>query len=168
MVLETDERNWSRDGLLVSTEKRYLQVDAINEAMGSEIMWWAKSLPKETLQKALDNSLCLGLYILPQKWPARNANMQQIGLVRLITDDVTFAYLTDVYVLPEYQGNGLGRWMLECLDEVIKGWPHLRRFVFLTSSIDLYRKTIGAKEWDECKNDGIIVGLIEGPGALHV
>jgi hypothetical protein len=66
MVLETEPKNWYRDGFLVSTEKSLIQVDAINEAMGSEIMWWAQKLPKEALQKALDNSLCLGLYELPQ------------------------------------------------------------------------------------------------------
>jgi len=88
-------------------------------------------------------------------------------MARVLTDDVTFAYLTDVYVLPEFQGKGLGRWILECLNEVIKAWPHLRRFMFLTSSIGIYRKTLGAKEWDECKNEGTVVGLIEGPGALH-
>jgi GNAT superfamily N-acetyltransferase len=93
---------------------------------------------------------------------------KQIGLVRVITDDVTFGYLTDVYVLPEYQGKGLGRWIIECLDEVIKGWPHLRRFMFLTSgSMDLYRKTLGAKDFNECKTEGLMVGLIEGPAAQH-
>lgn len=34
-------------------------------------------------------------------------------LARVITDRTTFAYLCDVYVLEEYQGQGLGRWMME-------------------------------------------------------
>jgi len=66
MVLETEPKNWYRDGFLVSTEKGLIQVDAVNEAMGSEVMWWAQKLPREALQKALNNSLCLGLYGLPQ------------------------------------------------------------------------------------------------------
>lgn len=88
----------------------------------------------------------------------------QIGLVRLVTDDVTFAYITDVYILPEYQGKGLGRWMLECLNEIIQGWTYLRRVMFLSSDkMDLYRKCLGAKDWDECDTAGISIGLIEGP-----
>lgn len=88
--------------------------------------------------------------------------------MRVVTDDVTFAYLTDVYILPEYQGKGLGRWMMECLNEVIKDWTHLRRFMFLTSDrMDLYRKYLGAKDWRECDTEGISIGLIEGPAAQH-
>jgi GNAT superfamily N-acetyltransferase len=86
----------------------------------------------------------------------------------VVTDNVTFAYLTDVYVLSEHQGKGLGRWLLECLDEVIKSWDHLRRFMFLTSDkMDLYRKTIGAKGWDEFPNEDKVIGLVEGPAAKH-
>ncbi|KAI1824274.1 hypothetical protein F4861DRAFT_271003 [Xylaria intraflava] len=171
MVLEVEPRSWYRGEFLVSTEQRLLQVDAIRNAMGSELMWWAQALPRDVLSKALHNSLCLGLYALPQSTSqlAGQGNPRQIGLVRVVTDSVTFAYLTDVYVLPEYQGKGLGRWTLECLDEVIKTWPHLRRFMFLTSpnSMGLYRKTLGAKDWNECKNEHLVVGLIEGPAALH-
>ncbi len=84
----------------------------------------------------------------------------------MVTDDVTFAYLTDVYIIPEYQGKGLGSWMMECLNDIIKGWPHLRRFMFLTSDrMDLYRKYLGAKDWYECNTKGISIGLIEGPAA---
>jgi GNAT superfamily N-acetyltransferase len=50
-----------------------------------------------------------------------------IGFARLITDKVTFSYLTDVYVLPEWQGQGLGRWLISCVQEVCEEMPHLRR-----------------------------------------
>ncbi|KAI0391740.1 hypothetical protein F5Y17DRAFT_393976 [Xylariaceae sp. FL0594] len=167
MGLQTEAKNWYRDRFLVSTEKSLIQVDAINEAMGSELMPWAQNMPREALQKALDNSLCLGLYELPRSTAeiAGQRSPRQIGLARVITDDVTFAYLTDVYVIPAFQGIGLGRWLLECLKEVIDAWPHLRRFMFLTSKLDLYRKTIGAKDWDEYKRSGLVVGHIGGPPA---
>lgn len=88
--------------------------------------------------------------------------------MRVITDDVTFAYLTDVYVLPEYQGKGLGRWMLGCLDEAIKAWPQLRRFMLVTSSrsIDLYKETIAVNDWIEGEG-GLVIGMVKGPGAVH-
>ncbi|KAI1486509.1 hypothetical protein F5X96DRAFT_681952 [Biscogniauxia mediterranea] len=170
MVLDIEPRNWYRDEYLISTEPQLIQVDAVNEALGSDLMWWARSLPRETIKKALNNSLCFGLYLLPQSTSqiAGQGSPLQIGLVRVVTDDVSFAYLTDVYVLPEYQGKGLGRWMMECLDEIIKSWTHLRRFMFLSSgAMDLYRKTLGAKAWDECDTKGIAIGLIEGPASQH-
>ena len=61
-------------------------------------------------------------------------NTRQIGLARMVTDKVTFGYLSDVYVLPEYQGHGLGRWLMNCILEVfsIGNMPHLRRIMLLT------------------------------------
>ncbi|OCT54240.1 putative GNAT family N-acetyltransferase [Cladophialophora carrionii] len=50
-----------------------------------------------------------------------------IGFARLITDRVTFAYLTDVYTLPEWQGQGLGKWLISCVQEIVEDMPHLRR-----------------------------------------
>ncbi|KAI1141329.1 hypothetical protein F5Y05DRAFT_257836 [Hypoxylon sp. FL0543] len=170
MVLETTPRNWYRDEYLISSEPLLIQVDAVNEALNSDLMWWAQGLPRDLMKKALHNSLCLGLYLLPQSTSqiAGQSSPAQVGLVRVVTDDVTFAYLTDVYILPEHQGKGLGRWMMECLNEVIKDWAHLRRFMFLTSnSMDLYRKYLGAKDWRECNTERISIGLIEGPAAQH-
>ncbi|KAI0808546.1 hypothetical protein GGR55DRAFT_196167 [Xylaria sp. FL0064] len=170
MVLEVETKNWYRDQFLVSTEHRLLQADAIQEATASEVMWWTQPISKEPLLEALKNSLCFGLYELPQSTSqiAGQGSPKQIGLMRLITDNVTFAYLTDVYVLPEYQGKGLGRWMLKCLDEVIKAWPNLRRCMLLTSnrSTDLYRETLGVNDWIE-GNGGLVIGMVEGPAALR-
>jgi GNAT superfamily N-acetyltransferase len=69
-----------------------------------------------------------------------------IGFARVITDYVTFAYLTDVYVLKGFQGKGLGRWMMRCVDETLMGWPELRRCVLFTkgaSNVRLYEEVMG-------------------------
>ncbi|KAL4788197.1 hypothetical protein BJX76DRAFT_353494 [Aspergillus varians] len=72
--------------------------------------------------------------------------LKQIGFARLITDRYTFAYLTDVYVLPEYQGHGLGGWLLACVDELLTPLPHLRWFMLRTGgerSVNSYRGRLG-------------------------
>jgi GNAT superfamily N-acetyltransferase len=38
-----------------------------------------------------------------------------VGFARVITDFAVVGVIEDVYVLPEHQGKGLGRWMMECL-----------------------------------------------------
>jgi len=38
-----------------------------------------------------------------------------IGFARVITDFAVFGTVEDVFVLPEFQGKGLGGWMLECI-----------------------------------------------------
>ena len=92
--------------------------------------------------------------------------MDLVGFARVVTDYVTFGYLTDVYVLEGHQGKGLGVWLMECLDDIISGWPRLRGFLLLTSgsrAISLYEKTIGAKTLAEAAPH-LTTMMKKGPG----
>ncbi len=62
--------------------------------------YWAEGIPLATVERSLANSLCIGIYA-----PAG----EQVGLVRVISDFTTFAYLCDVYVLEEHRGRGLSK-----------------------------------------------------------
>ncbi|KAH7028020.1 uncharacterized protein B0I36DRAFT_247245 [Microdochium trichocladiopsis] len=155
MVLDIPASSWRNREYLVSTDLALIQTDKVNQAFASDLMWWAQGLPRETMGKALGNSLCFGLY-------------EVIGFARLITDGVTFAWLTDVYVREEYQGRGLARFMMEAIHDTISEWKYLRRFMLLASdSMDLYRKTLGVKDWRELGTDDLGVGVLEGPGGKH-
>lgn len=59
---------------------------------------------------------------------------EMIGCARVITDRVTFGYLTDVYVLVEHQQRGLGTFLMRCVNEELESWPELRGFWILSSS----------------------------------
>ena len=65
MIPDQISRDWHREGYLVSTKRALLQPDAINDVFDSDLMWWAERLSEETLMRELNNSLCLGLYVLP-------------------------------------------------------------------------------------------------------
>lgn len=93
-----------RDGFTVSTDPARLDVAAIHDFLCNK-SYWAQGVPFEVIKKALANSLCFGLY----------AGNEQIGLARVITDRATYLYLCDVYVLESRRGNGLGRWLIECV-----------------------------------------------------
>jgi len=84
---------------------------------------WAKGLAKESIELSIDHSLCFGLY----------DKDKQIGFARVVTDFWTFAYLCDVFVLPEFRGKKLGRWLVEC----VISHPNLQpvyRFVLATQN----------------------------------
>ena len=83
----------------------------------------------------------------------------QIGFARLITDEVSFAYLTDVYVLPSHQGKGLGKWILQCVNEEMSTWPDLRRSMFMTheGAIEFYRKTMGHMPFEQGKGGSYLL-----------
>lgn len=51
---------------MVSTAPQLIQVAAVNEAFGSEEMYWAKKMDMQVLRKMLDKSLCFGVYQLPE------------------------------------------------------------------------------------------------------
>ncbi|GKZ26959.1 hypothetical protein AbraCBS73388_003475 [Aspergillus brasiliensis] len=175
--------SWRRDGYLVSTDPSLLQVHAINAALGSDMVWWAGQLPADALKRALDGSLCFGLYqeapsdsftngactATLQSSQSYNTPLKQIGLVRIITDYVTFAYLTDVYILEGHQGAGLGRWLLEIMNEKLQAWPHLRRVMLLTTNkMPLFSNGLGMKDYRELDGmKGVSIAMVEGPGAQH-
>lgn len=85
--------------------------------------YWAKNIPFPILVKGLQNSLCFGVM---------NTDHQQVGFARMITDRATFAYLADVFILPDYRGLGLSkRLMRHILDhEDLQG---LRRMALATN-----------------------------------
>lgn len=99
----------------ISTDDELLDVNVIYNYLTHS--YWATGRTLETVQQSLEYSLNFGLYF----------ENQQIGLARVITDYTTFAYLADVFILKEYRGNGLGKWLLKTIMEwgklqPTKGW----------------------------------------------
>jgi hypothetical protein len=80
------------------------------------------------------------------------SNLQQIGLARLITDQVTFAYVTDVYILEQYQGKGLGSFLIGCVNETLLSWPALRGAFLIASRGDFYAERLEMVPFDAAKS----------------
>jgi ribosomal protein S18 acetylase RimI-like enzyme len=79
---------------------------------------------------------------------------KMVGLTRVITDGVTFGYMTDVYVLPDYQRRGLGRWMMVCLNEILREWKAMRGFWLLSGNpqaTKLYESVLGTESIGSCR-----------------
>ena len=92
---------------------------------------------------------------------------KQIGLARLITDYVTVAYLTDVYILQDYQGKGLGTWLLSAVDETLRSWKGLRRVCLMSSGNNAwYDKGLGVKEFDQGNESGLKFLTRKGAGSV--
>ena len=128
-------QSWTRNDFLISTDPALIDLPTLNDAFDSDFLYWAKRLPEDALQDMLDMSLNFGLYATTnaistaQADPSKTANTKPplIGFARLITDNVTFAYLTDVYILSEYRNQGLGEWLVRTVQEVLNEMPWLRR-----------------------------------------
>jgi GNAT superfamily N-acetyltransferase len=90
-----------RDNLIISTDPARLDVDAIADMLRRA--YWAQGRTPEMIARALQHSLAFGLY----------DGSRQIGLARVVSDYVTFAWLCDVFIHEEYRGRGLGKWLME-------------------------------------------------------
>ncbi len=105
----------------ISTEKSRLDLTVIHQFLSQE-SYWAKNMPMELVRKAVDNSICFGLY----------TGEQQIGFARVVTDYTTIAYLADVFVVKEYRGQGLSKRLVQYIIDYpdLQG---LRRWTLVTA-----------------------------------
>ena len=87
---------------LISADPVRLDPVAIHSYLTTS--YWSEGIPLEVIQRALKNSLCIGCY---------TSDGSQIGLVRIITDQATYAYVCDVYVLETHRRRGLAKAMLK-------------------------------------------------------
>jgi GNAT superfamily N-acetyltransferase len=89
----------------ISTDRSRLDVDMIHAFL--QTTYWAAGRPREVVERSLEHSLCFGVY----------ESGRQIAFARVVSDRAVFAYLMDVFVLPEFRGRGISKMLLrEILD----------------------------------------------------
>lgn len=96
-VYETTEGDY-----LLTTDKAKMDIDLIHQYL-SEDSYWAQNISREIVQRSVEHSFCFAVLL----------SNNQVGFARLITDYATFAYLADVFVLPEHRGKGLAKKLLQ-------------------------------------------------------
>jgi GNAT superfamily N-acetyltransferase len=103
-----------KDGFLISTDPARLDLEVVHGYLSRA--YWSKNISIEFVEKALEHSLCFGMY--------DEQSGAQVGLARVISDYATYAYLADVFILEEYRGRGLSKWLMQCiLDHPELQWP---------------------------------------------
>lgn len=112
-------RRWRKNGFVISTDPELLDLDLVHGFLIG--CYWARGIPKKTVQRSIRNSLCFGVY----------KSTKQVGFARVISDFATYAYVGDVFVVDEYRGQGLGKLVMQCImsHPALQG---LRRWSLLT------------------------------------
>jgi len=87
----------------ISTDNSLLDIEMIQSFLTNA--YWAKGRTIHDVQKSIDNSLCFGAYL----------DSKQVGFARICTDFVVFSYVMDVFVLPEYRGNGYSKELMNAV-----------------------------------------------------
>ena len=128
----------TREQFRISTDKSQLDLTIISNWLSKE-SYWATNRSLETIKLSIENSLCFGVY----------EEQRQIGFARIVTDYATFAWLCDVFILNDYKGKGLGKWLVETIttQPVLK---NLRSFILATRDAHgLYERYGGFKLLEE-------------------
>jgi GNAT superfamily N-acetyltransferase len=119
-----------REGFVVSTNPGVLDVNAVFEFL-TQARWW-NDLTKDSLDRALQNSICFSLL----------ETGRQIGLARVVTDRVTYAYLCDVFIREDRRRQGLGSWLIRCVLEH-PDLKNLKRVALITHDVQAFYLGLG-------------------------
>src|ERR1051325_9777048 len=92
------------ENLLISDDRALLDRALIHDFL-SERSYWAKGIPRETVDRSIERSLCFGMYQAGE----------QVGFARVVTDDATFAWLADVFIIEELRGRGFSKRLIAAI-----------------------------------------------------
>jgi GNAT superfamily N-acetyltransferase len=110
----------SRGDYVISSDRARVDLDAVHNFLTN--CYWARGISRELVARSIEHSLCFGIY---------GREGEQVGFARVISDCATFAYIGDVFVLESHRGQGLSKWMMECIVQHPL-LQNLRRWVLLT------------------------------------
>ncbi|EXV05666.1 acetyltransferase (GNAT) domain protein [Metarhizium robertsii] len=180
---EGTPRSWCRDNFFLTTDKTFLDPKAVNEVFESDLMWWNDPLELSQMRKMLDNCLTLAVFYVPDteeemmsnggmpRYMNNGPDFRMIGLARIVTDYVSLAYLTDVFIIEEFQRRGLASWMMRALKELVDEWPNLRGLMLMASdkaAARMYQRTLGAVDFDKGPSAGMVMLEMGGKGQKDV
>ncbi|WP_339754280.1 GNAT family N-acetyltransferase [uncultured Winogradskyella sp.] len=89
----------------ISTDKSKLQVEVIHQFLTET--YWAKGRTLEEVKISIEHCFCFGVFL----------DKKQIGFARIVSDYVVFAYIMDVFILPEYRGKGYSKQLMKAINE---------------------------------------------------
>jgi len=89
--------------LEISTDPARIDVDLVHGFLSAS--YWAQGRSRETVERSIANSICFGAY----------ASGRQAAFGRAVTDRAVFAYLADIFVVPELRGRGIAKALVRAI-----------------------------------------------------
>lgn len=89
----------------ISTDNSRLDIEVVHQFLTNS--YWAKGRTIEEVRRSINNSLNFGVYL----------NNEQIGFARICTDYTVFAYLMDIFILPQHRGKGYSKELMRVIIE---------------------------------------------------
>lgn len=97
-------QTWQFKDFTCSTDKQKLQIPLIHDFLCNR-SYWAKGRSIEQVTRSIEFSECFGIY----------EDDLQVGFARIASDYTVFAYIMDVFILESKRGQGLGKFLMQCI-----------------------------------------------------
>lgn len=104
--IEHEDNSMTADEFEISTDRGRLDVGLVHDFL-SKSSYWAQGRSREVVEASVANSLCFGAYRLGQ----------QVGFCRVVTDYAVLGYVADMFVLPQWRGQGVGKMLVRAIVE---------------------------------------------------
>ena len=132
---------WNKNPFSLNDDPSAMDVDVVCALLAAT--YWSASRSRETVARFLRHSLCFGLF----------HGERQVGFVRVISDFTTTSWVADMVVDSAYRGQGLGRWMMEC----VMSHPRLSdtQFVLQTRDAHGFYEGLGFQQRPSLMSTGI-------------
>lgn len=128
---------WTKDSFRITTDKSQIDIELVHQFLSGS--YWAAGIPLAVVKKSIEGSLCFSVF----------EGEKQVGFARVVTDEATFAYLADVFIVEEFRGRGLSKWLMQ----VILDHPDLqglRRFMLATRDAHQLYRQFGFTDIADC------------------
>jgi GNAT superfamily N-acetyltransferase len=102
---------WQRGEYVISTDPARIDLERTHQFL-SEEAYWSPGVPLDVVRRSIEGSVVFGVY----------RGQEQVGMARVVSDRATFAWLCDVWIADSERGQGLGKWLMEC----VKSHPDLQ------------------------------------------
>jgi len=90
-------------GFEISTNRARLDVALVHEFLRTS--YWAEGRGRSVVERSIEHSLCFGVY----------QGGRQVAFARVVSDRAVFAYLMDVFVVPEFRGRGISKALMRAV-----------------------------------------------------
>ena len=119
-------QEYQKGDFYISTDKSLLDLESVHGFL--QKIYWADQISSDVIRREIEHSVCFGMY----------HRRRQIGFARIVTNFLTIAYITDMFISEEYDETDLCDWFLECM----LAYPrlhHIKKWI-LASKEGLYSR----------------------------
>src|SRR5215831_9336355 len=111
---------WAEDDYDVTDDPRAVDLDIVQSFLAND-SYWAQGRTREEQARANELSTCFSVLHMPDG--------EFVGFARVLSDDVSFGWVADVFVVEAHRGRGVAGFLMRC---VVESFEHVPRLVLGT------------------------------------